>query len=309
MKKIIIGTRPSRLAVAQTEIVINKLNKAYPEFKYEVKKISTEGDRRLDTKLSDVKNKGFFIKEIEIALLNGEIDLAVHSFKDLPTNLPEKVTIAAIPSRANPFDTLVSKDNLVIDQLPAGAKLGTGSLRRKSQLLSYRNDLEIVPIRGNVETRIEKIESLDLDGVILAAAGLERLGLEDKISEYLNPNICLPAARQGAIAIETRKNDEIIIDILKKIENKDTAATVKAEHAFLQFLEAGCHAPIGAYAEINKDNIELQGAVGTVDGSKIYSGDITGAREDSVQLGRKLAERLYDQGAKQILAELNEEEV
>ena len=207
-KKIIIGTRPSNLAYAQACIVANQLRQAYPDMEYEIKKISTKGDRVLDKPMREIEGKGIFIKEIEVALLNKEIDMAVHSYKDLPTVLPDKLEVSVIPERANPLDTLVARDNKILKELPCGASLGTGSLRRKSQLLAYRSDLNIIPIRGNIGTRIEKIKEMNLDGIILAAAGLERLGWKDKITEYIDPSICLPAPRQGAIAIETRKEKD-----------------------------------------------------------------------------------------------------
>lgn len=305
-KKIIIGTRESDLALVQTEIVIGKLKKGYPELEYQVKKISTEGDRKLDKKLSELQSEGLFIKEIEIALLNGEIDLAVHSFKDLPTVLPAELKVAAIPARANPVDTLVGKGNISLAKLPAGARLGTGSLRRKSQLLSYRNNLEIVPIRGNIGTRLERIKELDLDGVILAAAGLERLGWQDKITEYLDPEIFVPSARQGAIVVEIRRDDDLLFDLLKKTENKDIAVTVWAEHAFLKYFKVGCHAPIGAFSRINGDQLVLTGFIGKADGSKIYREKISGRKDEPEILGHSLAEKMIRLGADKLLAGLKE---
>ena len=214
INKYIIGTRNSNLALKQCQIVKDKLKNKFPEINFEIKEISTSGDREKDKKFSEIDTEGIFVREIEIALLAEEIDLAVHSFKDLPTRLPEDLEVAAVIDRANPLDVLAGAEKKLAE-LPKGARLGTGSLRRRSQLLAYRSDLEIVPIRGNIETRLKKIKSQNLDGVILAAAGLERLGLKGQITEYLSSEICLPAARQGAVAVEIRKKDTELKKILK----------------------------------------------------------------------------------------------
>ncbi|MFW6409934.1 MAG: hydroxymethylbilane synthase [Halanaerobiales bacterium] len=306
-KKLIIGTRPSKLAVAQTQIVVKKLKKEHPQLKYEIKKIHTDGDRRLDKKLSELQSKGLFVKEIEIALLNGEIDVAVHSAKDLPTKLPEELEVAVIADRANPLDTLVGSGEMCITDLPPGARLGTGSLRRRSQLLNYRNDLEIIPVRGNVDTRIKKMDEKNLDGLILAASGLERLNLENEISEYLDPEICLPAARQGAIALEIRRKDQGIKERLKKVESREIAYPVLAEQSFLSYLEAGCHAPIAAYGQIIEGELSITGAIGRIDGSKVYRESITTDRISARKTGIILAEKLLAKGADRIMIELREE--
>lgn len=312
--KIIIGTRPSKLAVKQTKIVVNKLKTNYPNINYEVKKISTKGDRRLDKSLSSLQKEGFFIKEIEVALLNGEIDIAVHSAKDLPTKLPDEVEVACIADRANPLDTFVGlKDkNIKLKELNKGARLGTGSLRRRSQILNFRNDLNIIPVRGNVETRVANLKKgeKDLDGLILAAAGLERLELSEEINEYISPDICLPAARQGAIALEIRSDNKIIKNILKKIENDKIADAVWAEHGFLSYLEAGCHAPLGAYAQIKDNDSEkliIRGTIGKIDGSKVYRDKIVTDRNKPKEKGKLLAKNMLANGAEQIMVELKEE--
>ncbi len=313
-KKITIGTRPSQLAVIQTEIVVNKLKKNYPDIDYEIKKISTKGDRRLDKSLSSLQKEGFFIKEIEIALLNGEIDVAVHSAKDLPTKLPEEVEVTCIVDRANPLDTYVGRKNRGkrLKDLTAGSRLGTGSLRRRSQILNFRSDLNIIPVRGNVETRVENLKKgkKNLDGLILAAAGLERLGLAEEISEYISPDICLPAARQGAIALEIRSDNKIIKDILKRIENDNIADNVWAEHGFLSYLEAGCHAPIGAYSQIKDNDPEkliIRGTIGRIDGSKVLRDKIIVDRKDPKEKGELLAKKMLSNGADEIMVELKEE--
>jgi len=313
-KKIVIGTRPSKLALIQTEIVVNKLKKNYSNINYEIKKISTKGDRRLDKSLSSLQKEGFFIKEIEIALLNGEIDVAVHSAKDLPTNLPEEVEVVCIADRANPLDTFIGKTNKKkgLKELETGSRLGTGSLRRRSQILNFRNDLEIIPVRGNVETRVANLKNgkKNLDGLILAAAGLERLGLENEINEYITPDICLPAARQGAIALEIRNDNKIIKDILKKIEDDNIADPVWAEHGFLSFLEAGCHAPIGAYSQVKENDSEkliIRGTIGKIDGSEVLRDKIVIDRKNSKEKGKLLAKKMLSKGADEIMAELEEE--
>ena len=306
INKYIIGTRSSNLALKQCQIVQDKLKNKYPEIEFEIKEISTSGDREKEKKFSEINVEGIFVREIEIALLAGEIDLAVHSFKDLPTKLPEDLEVAAVIDRANPQDVLAGAEKNLAE-MPEGARLGTGSLRRKSQLLAYRSDLEIVPIRGNIETRLKKIESQNLDGVILAAAGLERLGFKDQIIEYLSTEICLPAARQGAVAVEIRKESTELKKILKKTEDKNTALEVWAEHAFLKAMEAGCHAPLAAQAVIKDQNLILTAAAGELDGSRIIKkkASTENLNLNSVQkLGHDLAQEIKAAGAAEILAKL-----
>ena len=305
-KTYIIGTRNSNLALKQCQIVKEKLQNKFPKIEFEIKEISTTGDRERDKKFAEINVEGIFVREIEIALLAGEIDLAVHSFKDLPTELPEDLEVAAVIDRANRLDVLAGAEKKLVD-LPEGAKLGTGSLRRKSQLLAYRSDLEIVPIRGNIETRLKKIKTQNLDGVILAAAGLERLGLATQITEYLSSEICLPAARQGAVAVEIRKESTELKKILNEVKAKNTALEVWAEHAFLKAMEAGCHAPLAAEALIKEGTLTLTAAAGEVDGSRIIKrkGSTEKLNFNSVQkLGQDLAEEIKNAGAAEILARL-----
>ena len=305
-KKYIIGTRSSSLALKQCQIVKEKMYKKFPELKFEIKEISTTGDRERDKKFAEINAEGIFVREIEIALLKGEIDLAVHSFKDLPTRLSKDLEVAAVIDRANRYDVLAGAEKK-LDELPKGARLGTGSLRRKAQLLAYRPDLEIVPIRGNIETRLKKIESQDLDGVILAAAGLERLGLKAQITEYLEPEICLPAARQGAVAVEIRKESTELKKILKEAEDRNTALETWTEHAFLKEMEAGCHAPLAAEALIRKERLTLTAAVGELDGSRIIKRTVSTKKiylNELQKLGRDLARKMKDDGAAEILAGL-----
>lgn len=302
----IIGTRDSKLALKQCQIVKEKLQKKFPEIKFELKTISTTGDREKDKKFSDINSEGIFVREIELALLNKEIDLAVHSFKDLPTKLPANLEVAVVADRANRYDVLAGAE-FSLSKLPTGARLGTGSLRRKSQLLAYRSDLEIVAIRGNIETRLKKIKSKNLDGVILAAAGLERLGYQDWIREYIGSEICLPAARQGAIAVEIRKDSQKLKKLLKKIETKKDALEVWTEHAFLKEMEAGCHAPIAAEALIESGSLILTAAVGELDGSKIIRKEISSKDLDLntlQKMARKLAQKIKKAGAEAIISQL-----
>ncbi|OEG63685.1 MAG: hydroxymethylbilane synthase [Halanaerobium sp.] len=302
--KYIIGTRDSNLALKQSQIVKEKLSNKFPEIKFEIKKISTTGDREKDKKFSEINVEGIFVREIEIALLEEEIDLAVHSFKDLPTKLPSELEVAAVIDRANPLDVLAGAEKK-LSKLPEGARLGTGSLRRRSQLLAYRSDLEIIPIRGNIETRLKKIKTHNLAGVILAAAGLERLGLEAQITEYLSADICLPAARQGAVVVEIRKESTNLKRILKKAEDKNTALEVWAEHAFLKEMEAGCHAPLAAQSIIKNGILKLTAAAGELDGSRTIKRSISTKKLElnSVKkLGRDLAVQLKNAGAVEILA-------
>jgi uroporphyrinogen III methyltransferase/synthase len=305
-KRYVIGSRKSRLALKQCDIVKDKLKAQYPEHEFVVKTIETKGDRERDKKLSEMNTEGIFIREIEYALLAGEIDLAVHSFKDLPTKLPAELEVAAVVDRAERLDVLVGSDQKLAD-LPNGARLGTGSLRRRSQLLAYRPDLEIVPIRGNVDTRIRKMKDNNLSGVILAAAGLLRLGLEDKITEYIDADICLPAARQGAVAVEIKKENKELQEILKGLEEENVVLEVWAEHAFLEAMNAGCHAPIAAQAVISGEEMIISAAVGELDGSRVIRLEKT---VDDLNLnaikkaGRELAAAMLDAGAGEIIAGL-----
>jgi hydroxymethylbilane synthase len=306
MSEIIIGTRKSQLAVAQSTLVAEELAEKFPDYKFSLKKMSTKGDRIIDRSLIEIGGKGLFIKEIEIALLNQEIDLAVHSLKDMPGEIANEFELIATPQRANPLDVLISKDDRILEELPQGAKIGTGSLRRKAQLLNYRPDLEIVPIRGNIDTRIKKLYSQDLDAIVLAAAGLERMGWSDKISQYLEPAISLPAVGQGVLVLEVRSNDDSIKELVKGINHHDTYVRVAAERSFLSYLEGSCKIPIAAYAQIEDDELSIEGMVASLDGSRLLRAKLKGSRAEAKELGVKLAQRLVEQGAAEILAEIKE---
>jgi len=301
--KFKIGSRGSDLALWQTNFVKKKLEDAYPALSFEVKIITTTGDQMLDTALSKIGDKGLFTRQIENALLNGEIDLAVHSLKDLQTAQPEGLTIGAVLERETPNDVLLSSRYNSIDELPKGARVATGSLRRKSQLLHYRPDLSITEIRGNVPTRIRKLDESELDGMILAYAGVHRLGLDSRIRQVIPFGIMLPAVGQGAMAVEVRADDTKVREIASVLDDTETRNCVTAERAFLRRLEGGCQVPIGAMARVEGDRIYLEGVVGSLDGDKNLRERITGDTADADALGTGLAEQMLEKGAAEILEE------
>lgn len=289
--KIIVGTRGSKLALIQTNWVVEELKKANPGIEFEVKVIKTKGDLVTHLPLHKIGDKGLFTKEIEQHLLDKKIDLAVHSMKDMPSTLPEGLKFANVPKREDPRDVLVLKEGYTnIDDLPKGAKIGTGSKRRTYQLLKYRPDLEIVPIRGNIDTRIRKIEDENLHGVVLAASGLIRADLEERISYYIPTDVMVPAPAQGALAIEIRKDDSIIEDIVSNIKDETTEIQVAAERGFLTGVNGSCHVPMGAYCEIKDDNITLTGLYGDEDGDKLVIKSLEGKIENASKLGFELAD-------------------
>lgn len=331
MRKVIVGSRQSQLALTQTGHVIADLERLSQEhgfgFTFEVKKIVTKGDRILDVTLSKVGGKGLFVKEIEQAMLEKEIDMAVHSMKDMPSELPEGLINGAVPKRVDPRDVLISNGGVALEELPPGARVGTSSLRRSSQIAALRPDLVIEPVRGNIDSRLQKLASGEYDAILLAAAGLSRMGWEDRVSAYLPPEVCLPAVGQGALGIECRADDAELRKLLALYNDADTALTVAAERTFLGALNGGCQVPIGAYAvldatvdvahaegagETAEDEatapsatrrlISLTGMVGTPDGSTILKETCTG--EDPVQLGEEVAKKLIARGAEKILSDV-----
>ncbi|GBF10839.1 hydroxymethylbilane synthase [Tepidibacillus sp. HK-1] len=302
----VVGSRKSQLALTQTEWVIEKLKKLYPNIRFEIKEIVTKGDKILDVTLSKVGGKGLFVKEIEQALLDGEIDFAVHSMKDMPAEMAEGLTIGAVPEREDPRDCLISNQDYTIETLPIGAKVGTSSLRRAAQIVAYRPDLKIESIRGNVNTRLSKLETDGLNAIILAAAGLKRMNWQDRITQYLDVDLCLPAVGQGALGIQVRENDQETIQMLQSIDDQETRMIISAERALLHHLQGGCQIPIGAYARWQNDQIHLVGMVAAVDGKRILKAEVTGSKEEAVSLGIKVANQLLQQGADQILAEVKE---
>lgn len=294
--KIVVGTRGSKLALVQTNWVVEALKKVNPGIEFEVKVIKTKGDLVTHLPLHKIGDKGLFTKEIEQQLLNKEIDLAVHSMKDMPSVLPDGLKFASVPRREDPRDVLVLKDGYnTIKDLPMGAKIGTGSKRRTYQLLKYRPDLEIVPIRGNIDTRIRKIEDENLDGVVLAAAGLLRADLENRISYYLPTNIMVPAPAQGALALEIRENDSYMEEIISHIKDEATEIQVSAERGFLTGVNGSCHVPMGAYCEIDNDKLTLTGLYGNEDGTKLVVKSIEGKVSDANRIGYDLAKEVLEE--------------
>jgi hydroxymethylbilane synthase len=300
MKLIRIGTRGSTLALAQTAWVKKKLEEKYSEARIETILIKTSGDRFSEASVQVIGGKGIFTKEIEDALLRHEIDIAVHSMKDLPTDMVAGLIVAAVPRREDPRDVLVNTAGKKLSELFAGAKLATGSLRRKAQLLFYRRDLMIVPIRGNVDTRLKKLDQGECDALVMAAAGLKRIDREERIAEYISNEVCLGAPGQGALGIESRE-DGAVRAKLSFLHDPDTFAEVTAERSFLNRLGGGCHVPVGARGVAEGEHLKLLGVVADPDGSFLFRGETSGAVTQAQELGRDLAERLLSQGAGKIL--------
>ena len=296
-----IGTRASLLAVTQSTWVKNQIEQAHPQTRVELVKITTKGDRILDVPLAKVGGKGLFVKEIEDALLDGSVDLAVHSMKDVPTELPDGLHIGIIPVRETPFDAFISNRFASIAALPDGATIGTSSLRRKSQLSAMRPDLNIVDLRGNIDTRLRKLDEGIYDAIILAGAGLNRLGLTERITTLLPAEQMLPAIAQGALGIELRKQDTELFKGLQFLHHQETAVAVAAERAFLLKLEGGCQVPIGAHATLDGTTVRLSGLIAEIDGSRILKDSLSGPTDNAAALGRTLAKQLLDQGGKAIL--------
>lgn len=303
-KPLTIGTRSSALALIQTQWVKTQLEKAHPKLEIELKIIQTQGDKILDIALSKIGDKGLFTKEIETQLLEGAIDLAVHSLKDMPTKQPRGLTIAAVTKREDPADVLVSKDGLVFSELPTGAKILSGSLRRRSQLLFRRPDLEVVDVRGNIQTRLRKLDESDAQAIIMAAAGLKRAGLESRVTEYFRPIDFLPAPGQGALAIETRRDDEQTMERLTALEDKTCRTVTTAERWVLAHLEGGCQIPIGAFAWQENDRLHLKAMVADLQGNHVLYKDATAAIHQPEALGILVAEQLLAAGGKEILADI-----
>jgi len=305
MEKIIkIGTRGSKLALWQANWVKSALKAGHPSLSVELVAIKTKGDKILDVPLAKVGGKGLFVKEIEDALLNGRIDLAVHSMKDMPAEIPNGLCIGAIPKRETPQDVLISREGLLLSQLKQNARIGTSSLRRTAQLLHARPDLVVLPLRGNLDTRLKKLETENFDAIILAAAGVKRLGLEHRITEYLDEKVMLPAVGQGALCIEIRENDPEVKSIIALLEHHQTRTVVLGERAFLNRLEGGCQVPIAAHGKIEKSAFTLCGLVASVDGTTVIRETLSGHKDSSEVIGVKLADRLAEMGAKTIMENL-----
>lgn len=303
IKTLRIATRQSRLALWQTEYVADTLRRSIQGLEVEILPMTTKGDQTLDQSLAKIGGKGLFIKELETAMLEGHADLAVHSMKDVPWRLPDGMTIAAVLQRADPGDALVANGELEnLMDLPEGARVGTSSLRRQAQIRHLRPDLKIASVRGNVETRLSKLESGEFDAVVLAAAGLKRLGFGSRISARLDFDECLPAIGQGAIGIECRADNEELITALQQVQHPGTRRCLDAERSLAAKLEASCESPVAAYAEVRDGELLLRGLVASPDGTKVISGRRRGRLIDAEWLGQDLARELIENGAGDILA-------
>jgi hydroxymethylbilane synthase len=302
-KPRIIGSRISKLALVQAQLVRDRLKVFYPQQDFEIKTIKTTGDKILDVALSKIGDKGLFTKEIEEALLRREIDIAVHSMKDLPVDLPDGLKLAAVSERQDPCDVLVSKQRFSIKTLPKGAKIGTSSLRRSSQLLHLRGDLRVLDLRGNLDTRIKKLEQGLYDAVILAYAGIKRLGLELQMTIIPIEEI-LPQAGQGALGIEIRQNDPEVDNLVKVLDDPDSHLCIDAERGLLSGLGGGCQVPIGVYARLEDNQIYLKAGVFSLDGKIAIRDEARGHKDDAQVLAQGLAEKILKQGAKEILEDL-----
>ncbi|MBO1198469.1 hydroxymethylbilane synthase [Staphylococcus simiae] len=307
MRKLVVGSRRSKLALTQSQQFIDKLKAIEPDLEIEIKEIVTKGDKIVDKQLSKVGGKGLFVKEIQQELFDKEIDMAIHSLKDVPSVIPQGLTLGCIPDRELPYDAYIAKNHIPLDQLPDGSIIGTSSLRRGAQILSKYPNLEIKWIRGNIDTRLEKLNTEDYDAIILAAAGLRRMGWSDDIvTTYLDRDTLLPAIGQGALGIECRSDDTELLDLLSKVHNHDVAQCVTAERTFLAEMDGSCQVPIAGYATINNSDITFTGLIMTPDGKERF--EHTEHGNDPVTLGKKVSQVLKDQGAYEIIKRLNEQQ-
>ncbi|TMP72402.1 hydroxymethylbilane synthase [Pseudoalteromonas sp. S1609] len=303
-KLVRIATRKSALALWQAEFVKAQLEHFHDDVRVELVPMSTQGDIILDTPLAKIGGKGLFVKELEQAMLDGRADIAVHSMKDVPVEFPDDLELHTICEREDPRDAFVSNNFANIDALPQGAIVGTSSLRRQCQIRAMRPDLEIRDLRGNVNTRLAKLDSGQYDAIILAAAGLIRLEMGERIRDFIEPEVSLPANGQGAVGIECRINDSVTKALLAPLEHNETRIRVNAERAMNRHLEGGCQVPIGAYALVDGNQVHLRGLVGAIDGSEILRDEISGHVDDAEKLGIELAKKLLAQGADKILADV-----
>ncbi|MCH8162414.1 MAG: hydroxymethylbilane synthase [Chloroflexi bacterium] len=298
---ITVGTRGSPLAMRQTELVVASLRAQDPEAQIEIKQIKTQGDRDQRASLTNIGGQGVFVKELEAAILAGDIDVAVHSLKDVPSEIAPGLTLAAYPERADPRDTLVSRDGKTLAELPAGARIGTGSRRRAVQLLALRSDIEPVDIRGNVDTRIRKVDEGEYHAAVLAQAGLERLGLAERASQVFDAEELLPSVGQGALVIEARAGDAALLELLASISHDATRLACETERAFMARLGGGCQLPFGAYAEIEGDSLRFRGFVADDEGHRLLRGELRVPIEEAGSVGTRLAERLLNEGAAEFM--------
>ncbi len=302
-KKIVVGSRGSKLALWQTNLIISELEKLV-SCEIVIKKIKTKGDKILDSPLAKIGDKGLFVKEIEVALCEGKIDLAVHSMKDVPTEIPSDLAIGAVLEREDPRDVLLSRDRLSLTDLSRGAVIGTSSLRRKAQLARFRPDFSFIDVRGNLDTRIRKMDSGQFDGMILAAAGIKRMGWTERIIETISLDVCLPAVSQGAIGIEIRKEDSRISDLVSRLNDEKTETCIRAERALMKQLEGGCQVPVGALARIEGERLMILAMVASLDGRKYVRDTVSGNLSQAEILGIQLGDKLLAGGARAILDEI-----
>ncbi len=303
-KQLRIGTRGSQLALWQANWVKETLVRRNPDLDVEIVKIKTTGDKILDVPLAKVGGKGLFVKEIETALLDNSVDLAVHSMKDVPTLLPDGLKIVAISEREDPRDVIISKEGRTLAQLQEGARIGTSSLRRQAQLAGYRPDLVMEPLRGNINTRLKKLRDGQYDAIVLAYAGVKRLGWEGEVTQVLDTDIMLPAIGQGALGIEARGDDPVTLERILFLNHSETSLCVRAERAFLHRLEGGCQVPIAAYATTDNGTVTLTGLVAGVDGEKLIRMEVRSDEASAEEAGLELAEQILDSGGREILEEI-----
>jgi len=306
VKEIVVGTRESRLAMWQASWVIDRLKESGAKNSFRIAGIRTHGDNILDTALSKIGDKGLFTKELEHALLRGEIDMAVHSMKDLPTELPESLVIGSICQREYPGDVLISREGLKLEDLPQGALIGTSSLRRCAQLLGYRGDLKMTNLRGNINTRLRKLQEGEFDATVLAYAGIHRMGWDDRITQLIPYEICLPAVGQGSIGLEVREGDQEVLGLVKNIDHAESRQAITAERAFLKELEGGCQVPIGAMAVAQSGCIRLEGVVASLDGKNMVRSSSEGSSGEAWNIGTNLALKLVQLGAGEILTKMRQ---
>lgn len=304
MRKIIVGSRRSQLAMTQTKWVIEQLKKAGAQNEFEIKEIVTKGDQIVDVQLSKVGGKGLFVKEIQQQMLDGDIDFAVHSMKDVPAELPEALYISCMPKRVDARDVLICENGHTLETLPEGAIIGTSSLRRGAQMLAARPDFEIQWIRGNIDTRLKKLETENFNAILLAKAGLERMGWTDRVDfEALDPDMMVPAVGQGVLAIESRKDDAEVTAVLQLLHDDVTAKAATAERTFLKAIEGSCHVPVGGYATVDGDDVTLTGLIASVDGKEVLR--VTKTSKDEIELGQDVANELLGRGGREILASVD----
>ncbi|MFW6115415.1 MAG: hydroxymethylbilane synthase [Thermodesulfobacteriota bacterium] len=299
-----IGTRASKLALAQAQWVHDRMAAQYPDLEIQLVAVRTQGDRIRNKPLSTIGGKGLFVKEIEEALQRKEIDIAVHSMKDLPAELPDDLYVGAVPEREDPRDVLISRDDASFEELPQGSRIGTSSLRRTAQLLSYRPDLEIIPIRGNVDTRIRKLHSMDMDAVIVAAAGLKRMDLAGRISHVFPADFMVPAIGQGALALELRLDDQQTADMVKFLDHYQTHTAVEGERAFLKELQGGCQLPVGCFGQLTDRTLSLEGLVADPEGKNVFRKKMNGSPHEAAAMGAALARSVLEAGAQTILEDI-----